>query len=285
MSNLLARIEFGLQALVCHQDVCPFCQGSRHSVVARKHKVVRIRHCDSCRLYFTDPIYRSRVGNLYESMYTAEGSTTTTPDDIALTRLKATGFAESDKHCESQIRALQRLGSGRRLLEIGSSWGYFLYQAQAAGFAGVGVEPGRRQREFGVHRLGVDIRPSIDAVTERDFDVVYSAHTLEHIPEVRAFLADCHARLKAGGLLVIEVPHFDLKALGARVLPIIGAVHPLGLSQPFFEAALPCAGFTCTGMFADWPCVPSSPTSSAREGNLIVIGRKAGESSTGAHRQ
>ena len=64
MPNLLPRIEFGLQALVRRQRACPFCGGRDHRVVARKRGVLRIRRCADCHLYFTDPIYRSFVGDL-----------------------------------------------------------------------------------------------------------------------------------------------------------------------------------------------------------------------------
>lgn len=272
-TNLLPRIEFGVQALLLRQRHCPFCLSHSHSVVATKHTVVRVRRCEVCSLYFTDPIYRSRLGNIYESLYNAEGSTTAIPDAEALNELKRTGFARSDKHCAEQIRALQRLGAGPRLLEIGSSWGYFLYQTQTSGFSAVGVEPGRRRREFGICYLGVDIRRSIDAIRETNFDVIYSAHTLEHIPEIRGFFRACHDKLRVGGLLVIEVPHFDLEALGADVLPIIGAVHPLGLSRPFFEAALPSVGFNCLGIFERWESVPAVQMSAPRQGNLIVVAK------------
>jgi len=274
VSNLLPRIEFGLQALVRRQRVCPFCGGHEHPVVARKHGVVRIRRCETCCLYFTDPIYRSQWADLYDSLYQAEGSTTRLPDAHELAALKADRFAASDKNCASQLVALQRLGAGHRLLEIGSSWGYFLYQAKASGFATVGVEPGQSRREYGVRWLKVDIRPSIDHVAETGFDIIYSAHTLEHLIDVRAFFAGCHARLRTGGLLAIEVPHFDFEKLDASVLSIIGAVHPLGLSRPFFERALPRAGFTCAGIFDAWTSVPSRPTSATEPGNLIVVAEK-----------
>jgi SAM-dependent methyltransferase len=276
MSNLLPRLEFGLQALVCNQRVCPFCQGRQHAVVARKHGVVRIRRCEACSLYFTDPIYKSRLANLYDSsLYSAEGSTTTLPGEAELRTLKSTMFGASDKNCRIQIGALRQLGAGKRLLEIGSSWGYFLYQAQAEGFTPVGIEPHRGRREFGVRELGADIRSSIGEVPESGFDVVYSAHTLEHFTEPNVFFTECHDRLKTGGLLAIEVPHFDLALLGPRALSVIGAVHPLGLSQSFFRIALPQAGFKPLGIYDDWTSVPSSQTSSPREGILIVIAEKA----------
>ena len=275
MPNLLPRIEFGLQSLVRRQRACPFCGGRDHRVVARKRGVLRIRRCAGCHLYFTDPIYRSFVGDLYGGLYRAEGSTTRVPDGRTLAEWKATQFAGSDKHCADQLQALGRLGAGRQLLEVGSSWGYFLYQARGAGFQATGVEPGEWRRAFGVRELGVDIRSSMDDVHETDFDVVYCAHTLEHLTDPARFFADCGRVLRDDGLLAIEVPHFDLEAMGPGVLPIMGAVHPLGLSQSFFRAALPRAGFTCVGMFDAWTAVPASPMTAARPGNLIVIARKS----------
>ncbi|HZR26578.1 MAG TPA: methyltransferase domain-containing protein [Vicinamibacterales bacterium] len=277
MSNLLPRLEFGLQALVQRQRQCPFCRGVDHRVVAKKHLVVRVRKCVTCNLYFTDPIYKSRLGDLYDSLYNAEGLTTQLPDGGTLRTLKATRFGTSDKNCARQLVALEALEAGPRLLEIGSSWGYFLYQARAVGFDPIGVEPARTRREYGVRELGVDIRPSIGAVAETGFDIVYSAHTLEHLTDAHAFFASCHERLRSGGVLAIEVPHFDLEALGANVLSIIGAVHPLGLSRPFFETALPRTGFACVGMFDAWTGVPNHPSRTPSEGNLIVIARKLAE--------
>jgi SAM-dependent methyltransferase len=272
--NLIPRIEFGVQALFRRQRSCPFCESRKHSVVARKNGVVRIRRCQECFLYFTDPIYRSKIGELYESLYHAEGSTTTLPDKATLDALRAANFGGSDKNCAAQLEALKRLTAGRALLEIGSSWGYFLDQANAAGFATVGVEPGQTRREFGVRQLGVDIRESVQAVCDAQFDVIYCAHTLEHITDVGPFFSNCRRRLRDGGLLAIEVPHFDLATLGSGVLSIIGAVHPLGLSPSFFQFALPHTGFTVVGIYDDWKSVPSHPVVSPRAGNLIAIAEK-----------
>jgi SAM-dependent methyltransferase len=219
-------------------------------------------------------MYQSHIGDLYESLYNAEGSTTTLPDKQELQTLRVTNFAGSDKNCSLRLEALKRMTSGRTMLEIGSSWGYFLHQATVAGFASVGVEPGRTRRQFGVRELGMDIRESVAAVGSAQFDVIHCAHTLEHITAVGQFFVDCHRLLKDGGLLAIEVPHFDLASLGRQVLSIIGAVHPIGLSQSFFRSALPQAGFAVVGIYQDWQSVPSSPVVSPRPGNLIAIAEK-----------
>lgn len=274
MPNLIPRLEFAVQALLHRQRTCPFCEGRNHTVVARKYGLVRIRHCQDCFLYFTDPIYQSYFGELYDSLYSAEGSTTTLPDKAALKRLTATNFSDSDKDCTRQIEALRRLRPLANLLEVGSSWGYFLHQASAAGFTAMGVELGRTRREFGKRELGVDIRESLDAVGVGQFDLIYAAHTLEHIVTIGPFLADCRDRLRDGGLLVVEVPHFDLTALGSGVLSIIGAVHPLGLSAPFFRTALPRVGFEMVGIYDRWSAVPAQPTSAPGEGSLIAVAEK-----------
>ena len=61
MSNLLPRIEFGLQALVRRQRICPFCAGREHRVVARKLGVVRIRYID-VRPHVLRPLAGARIG-------------------------------------------------------------------------------------------------------------------------------------------------------------------------------------------------------------------------------
>jgi SAM-dependent methyltransferase len=274
MPNLIPRIEFGVQARFRTQRLCPFCEGRNHSVVARKHGVVRIRRCQDCFLYFTDPIYQSHLGDLYESLYRAEGSTTTLPSTASMDSLRTTTFSASDKNCAPQLAALMRLTDRRSLLEIGSSWGYFLYQATGAGFSAVGVEPGRTRREFGVRELGMDIRDSMNCLGHAHFDIIYCAHTLEHISEIGGFFRDCFDRLNPSGLLVIEVPHFDLLNLGKRVLSTIGAVHPLGLSKSFFSHALPKKGFRLLGVYDTWTAVPSSPMSGYCEGVLITVAEK-----------
>ena len=62
------------------------------------------------------------------------------PDENSLKEMKGNLFAGSDKYFGDRIKAIRSVCNSNMLLEIGSSWGYFLYQAQKHGFNAIGVE-------------------------------------------------------------------------------------------------------------------------------------------------
>lgn len=49
-------------------------------------------------------------------------------------------------------------------------------------------------------------QPYRDMVGDTRFDWIISSHSIEHMPDMAGFLADCHSILKPGGLLVLAVP-------------------------------------------------------------------------------
>ena len=82
-----------MQALFRRQRTCPYLRGSATTpIVARKNGVIRIRRCRDCFLYFTDPIYRSHLGDFYESLYHAEGSDHDAAGRQTLGALRASNF-------------------------------------------------------------------------------------------------------------------------------------------------------------------------------------------------
>lgn len=278
--RLITRLEYLAQSVASYAQTpaCPYCRATDRERVARKYGVVRVQRCRSCGLLFTQPIYRSRLSsNFYDALYEAEGSTTVLPSEAELRALQSAGFAGSDKDASVALeRIAQVVGArpGQRLLELGSSWGYFLYQAGRAGFRATGIEIGTRRRAFGVSRLGVDIAPSIDAVERGAFDVAYTAHVLEHFADVSEIfdqLADC---LRGGGHLFIEVPNVDLEAVGPRALAWMGAVHPLGYDAAFFRENLGRHGLAIEGCYDDWSAVPERPVQRSRSAILVVHARR-----------
>lgn len=277
LDNLLPRLEFLAQAVVRRQERCPHCGASDLETLARKWALVRIRRCRECALAFTDPIYRSRLGDLYDRLYAGQGSTTELPDDERLAELVAAGFAGSDKDFRARIARLRGLGSGRRLLEVGSSWGYFLHQAAAAGFDATGIEIGARRAEYGRRQLGVRIVPGFDDLAGETFDVVYTSHVLEHFTDLSGVFPRLRELLVPDGALVVEVPHFDWPAGGSDALSFVGAVHPLGFGGEFFRRSLPRHGFELVGFFERWEDLPQHPLTEPRGPNLVCMARRLAE--------
>ncbi len=278
MTNLVPRIEFLLQAVFRRRRDCPHCGWERTDLLARKHVVVRVRRCPQCALCFTDPVYdRSVLGVLYDKVYGAEGSTTAMPAPDELGELKRTSFAGTDKDAHDRLKRLRALAGGERLLEVGSSWGYFLFQAASEGFNPTGVEISDTRREFGRRELGVDVRASLDELGDERFDVVYTAHTLEHFTDFRGVLERLHGLLKPGGLLAVEVPHFDHHLPGERALSAVGAVHPLGFTTEFFRRNLPRAGFEVRSFHDAWEGVPDETVAECGGDVVIVLATRPAE--------
>ena len=194
------------------------------------------------------------------------------PDDATLQRLLATEFRGAEKDASRVLARLPRRTDRRpRLLEIGSSWGYFLHQARAAGYDATGLEIATQRREFGRRRLGVDIAGDWSELpAQRRYDVIYSAHVLEHFTDLTEIFPRIAARLRDDGVLFIEVPNFDPAQFGRRCLSIVGAVHPLGFDSGFFRANLPRHGLAITGVFGCWDDVPDRP-SAVSSGDVIIV--------------
>lgn len=95
----------------------------------------------------------------------------------------------------------------RTLLDVGSAHGWFL-EAAAEQFEACGIEPDEGVARHSVAR-GLPVRvgffPQVLDAGER-FDVIVFNDVIEHIPDIRAALRDCHERLPPGGILVLNLP-------------------------------------------------------------------------------
>lgn len=275
MTQLLPKVEFAFQSLFKHQKKCPHCNSNSISGLAKKYANVSIKQCDACELNFTSPIYQSAfVSEFYDFVYGAEGSTTQMPTDDEVEVLKRDNFEGSDKNFLDRVLRLKEVCGGSKLLELGSSWGYFLYQAQQQGFETAGIELSDSRREFGKRKLGVDVFKTFEDLPEGFFDIVYTAHTLEHFIDLSSIFSDIHQVLNEKGFLVIEVPNFDYDLFGSAVLPIMGAIHPLGFSSKFFSKNLPDYGFDILGFFDSWNDFPNKASQRSHDDVVLLLAQK-----------
>jgi SAM-dependent methyltransferase len=112
-----------------------------------------------------------------------------------------------------KIELVKRFCSGGRLLEIGSSYGGFLYLAKNTGFKVASVEMDKRCCDFINEYIDVKVFNTDDPVKElehmRFYDVVCLWQTLEHLPDPLGLLDAVYTSLRVGGILVLSTPNPD----------------------------------------------------------------------------
>jgi 2-polyprenyl-3-methyl-5-hydroxy-6-metoxy-1,4-benzoquinol methylase len=99
------------------------------------------------------------------------------------------------------------------VLDIGCGYGYFVRQALSAGFDAYGVDlspDGIREAEKHVPgRVYRGTLDDVDALTDRQFDVIFASHLIEHIPEPKAFVEGLIPRLKDRGIVMFVTPNIE----------------------------------------------------------------------------
>jgi SAM-dependent methyltransferase len=89
-----------------------------------------------------------------------------------------------------------------RILDYGCGLGQNIYRLPNA----MGYDISKFGVEF-CRKKGIDATNDLNEVPNEGFDVVFSAHVLEHHPHPMAMLEDMHAKLKMGKTLVLVIPH------------------------------------------------------------------------------
>ena len=228
----------GVWRRVGNPPACPCCGSLTGSVVDRKffHSLIECAGCGILHRYPTE--LDREMAEFYQQSYDEPGFASEMPDDATLQQLLATNFKGSAKDFSGQIAILEALGLRRdqRLMDFGASWGYATYQFRQAGFAAEGFELSRPRAKFG-RRLGLEIaaqQPGDGAL----FDMVYSCHVLEHVPNPLQTLKQMLKWTKPGGMVVAQTPNGsrDFRAASPDAFHRLwGRVHPFLLTAEFVE--------------------------------------------------
>jgi SAM-dependent methyltransferase len=167
------------------------------------------------------PRWRGSVAfNVYECRGCGLGRTWPHPSEANGEEL----FANDDEHYERQFSEgrdlwrtfgealLEKIPPDKRkgrLLDVGSGVGLLVELAAARGATACGIDrapaAGRVAR-----RHGIDVRTvELVELLEHDFDVVVMMHVLEHVHDPVLFVREAAARLRRGGVLLVNVPIYD----------------------------------------------------------------------------
>lgn len=200
---------------------CPACERGRVSpAIARAPGPLVFAACDSCGHGILLPGAATRVVTSPLSCY-AEASYYAQRDEAGV---GYDGYADEAPYREAKGRALiERLaaasaGTVRRLLEVGSSFGFTRAAAERAGIttAGVDLNPaavGECRRRYGLDTfrgtLGDALAAPGSGVACGGWDAVLYQFVLEHVADPAAELAQAHAALAPRGWLVLLVPSME----------------------------------------------------------------------------
>lgn len=240
MNTKVKYLASSLRKRVLSQNnQCPSCGHSIAKVIERKYLVTDLRRCKNCSLLFRTPTTSHEENqHFYQQNYT-QGFTTEVPDDNQLDGYLSTGFANSEKDFISYLKILEALGikPEQSILDYGCSWGYGSWQFQAAGYRVTGFEVSKPRCEFACRRLGINATNSLSDI-HGEFDVIFSAHVIEHLPAVSDFLEFTQRHLVPGGLLVTICPNGSrtYRSLHRKNYKRLwGLVHPQLLDEVYYR--------------------------------------------------
>ena len=110
---------------------------------------------------------------------------------------------------EDKIRRkelLQNIVANRKWMDIGTGAGGILDELSSFASKVSAVEPQKSVRDS-LEKLGYDVYPNIESVTESDFDIVTLFHVFEHFTNPLEDLKKISQRITSKGKVLIEVPH------------------------------------------------------------------------------
>jgi 2-polyprenyl-3-methyl-5-hydroxy-6-metoxy-1,4-benzoquinol methylase len=92
------------------------------------------------------------------------------------------------------------------LLDFGCAWGYKTWQIKNAGYVVKGFEISKQNSNYARENLGIEAYSSWDQITGT-FDIFFSTHVLEHVPNVRKIIDKGWQMLRPNGLFIAFTPN------------------------------------------------------------------------------
>ncbi len=194
-----------------HHVNCAVCNIDDATPVFVKEGFTFVK-CNKCGLLYVNP--QCETGKLNE--YYDCGASADIWVEVLLSNTEIDyDVNKFTKCCED----MERLITGRRVLDVGCSVGIFLDVARKRGWHTTGLELNNRAYEYAKNTLGLDIHKKLldeCGFAPGQFDAITLWEVLEHIPDPRGIIEQIAALLTPGGLLSILVPNRN--ALSARML-------------------------------------------------------------------
>jgi SAM-dependent methyltransferase len=106
-----------------------------------------------------------------------------------------------------QIKLLEGLTTGRKIIDVGCGMGIFLKVAKDEGWEVYGTDVSNDACRIAEEHFDVSVKTQVSDYSDHAFDAVRISHVLEHVPQPNQFIRELRRVLKPGGILAITVPH------------------------------------------------------------------------------
>jgi len=189
---------------------CNFCGIEDNEIINEYTRFERnnVLQCKNCGLVFLElKKQQAELESFYEKEYREVDSL---PKKSAEEMFNHPVIRQD---CKNRIEWInEEIGNinGKKILEIGSSSGYFLDTLSSAGAKVAGVELTESYSNY-ARGLGFTVYSKAveDLGFEAEFDLAVTFHTLEHVFDPMSVLHAIHKLLKRNGVFMGEVPNQD----------------------------------------------------------------------------
>lgn len=223
---------------------CPVCGENDLSPLFEKDWFRYVR-CRNCSMVYMNPrltdaathqFYNSEANAIYNESKFDQVSSSSIRDD----RANLANLHSIDRYRHS-VKG--------NLLEIGSAKGYFLQKARELGYRVYGLELNKKLWQYSRELLG-DTILNVDLLEAQFpsemFDVIYMRDLIQHIPNPKTFLLECHRIAKPGCTLFIgthNISGFIPKIVKSKYTPIFGFMEPNHFSPRTIRRILELTAF------------------------------------------
>lgn len=234
-------MKYALHQSIFVDAPCKLCAGHTLVVIGthgRRRQPLTTTICRDCGLIHSYPIpSKDELDAYYARQYRSDYKGTVTPKRKHILRYSRVAVRRLD-----HLR--QFATAGRKLLDVGSGSGEFVYMASLAGFDAQGLEPHAGYSEYTRAIFGVPVitAPLEKAdIAENTYDIITLHHVLEHLHYPLTSLGYLNRWLKMGGLLAVEVP--DIEFTRHSVANRFHHAHVYNFNHATLTALLDKAGF------------------------------------------
>ncbi len=189
---------------------CNLCGSDSREHFVRKDLV----RCQACSLVFVNSTPDlGQLGALYgEAYYRSENSRELGYTDYIADELNIRRTARR------RLRRLQRRVSTGRLLDVGCATGFFLDEAQQAGWTTTGLDLSNFAVQYARQQFGLDAHHgTLESVSlpAESFDLVTMWDVIEHVPDPAESIRQAFRLLREDGVISLATP--DVDSIPARV--------------------------------------------------------------------